>query len=297
MKNLTIRAASSARRFSAGILWLAAILLFPIQLPGHADIHERIKAVSEQIEKQPNDAELYIKRGELHRMHRDWKAALADYQRAVERDPHLDQVKFVRGRMQFEAGRWTAAKTDLDQFLALQPNHREGLLVRARVLAALGKRLEAVKDYTQAIAMLAHPTPEYYLERAKTLEAEGDEYIEWALRGLDEGIAKLGPLVTLQFRAIDLELKRRRYDEALARLDQIARWLSAERRLQRRGEILELAGRRQEARRAYSEALDHLESLPARRGTSQASRELEEHLRASLERLRPAGLLEGDGSP
>ena len=133
-------------RVSAGILCLAAILAFPIQLPGRADIHERIEAVSEQIEKQPNNAELYIKRGELHRVHRDWEAALADYQRAVERAPHLNQVKFVRGRMQFEAGRWTAAKTDLDRFLALQPNYREALLVRARVLAALGKRLEAVKD-------------------------------------------------------------------------------------------------------------------------------------------------------
>ena len=295
MKNLIFRADSRARRFGIEILWLAAFFTIPIHLPGHADIHERIEAISEQIQQKPANAELYLKRGELHRVHRDWNAALADYQRAAELDPDLERAWFVRGRMRYEAGRFDAAKTDLDSYLATRPDDREALLTRGRVLVALGKRLEAADDYTAVIGSLTQPTPEYYLERAKALEAEGGRHVEAALRGVDEGIAKLGPLVTLQLYAIDLELKRRRYDEALRRLGQIARWLSKERRLQRQGEILELAGRRGEARSALSEALDHMASLPAGRRGTQASRELEERLRASLEMLRTEPL--GGGSP
>ena len=46
--------------------------------------------------------------------------------------------------------------------------------------------------------------------------------IDEALRGLDEGINQLGPVVTLQLLAIDLELRRKSYDAALTRLDLIA---------------------------------------------------------------------------
>ena len=271
--------------FSAGILWLAAVLAFSIQLPAHADIHERIQALDKEIQRNPAEAKLFLKRGELHRLHRDWDAALADYRRATELDPHGEEVGFLRGRMLLEAGHPDQARRELDEFLADQPEHREALLTRGRALAALGQGLSAAQDYTRVIATLTQPTPEFYLERSKALEAEGDAYLGRALQGLDEGIAKLGPLVTLQLYAIDLELKREYYDAALERLERLAPWLPPERRLQRRGEILLLAGRLPEARKAFSKALEYLESLPSSRGNTRASRELRARLRASLEQL------------
>ena len=39
------------------------------------------------------------------------------------------------------------------------------------------------------------------------------------VRGLDEGIKKLGPLVTLELCALDIEVKEKQYDDALKRLD------------------------------------------------------------------------------
>jgi len=101
--------------------------------------------------------------------------------------------------------------------------------------------------YTRVIASLSQPTPEYYLERAKALEAVGETHIGEALRGIDEGIDKLGPLVTLQLYAIDLEVNRQHFNAALERLDVIAPWLRPERHLQRRGEVLLRAGRVEEA--------------------------------------------------
>ena len=269
-----------------GVLAFLVPLLSPLLLQAHADILERIAAVSKQIQQQPRNARLYLKRGELHRLHREWDAALADFERAAELDPDLMTVGFARGRMFYEAGRLQAAKDDLDEFLAARPAHREGLLTRARVLAQLGKGAEAAQDYTQAIATLARPTPEYYLERAKALASEGDPYLDAALKGLDEGIRTLGPLVTLQLYAMDLELQRWQYDQALARLETIARWIPAERRLFRRGEILMLAGRSAEARQAFTEALAHIDSLHSRNQSTASALELKARLSALLEQIR-----------
>ncbi len=229
-----------------------------------------------------DNARLYLKRGELQRLHRDWDAALADYNRASELAPDLSGVHLSRGRMWFESGRFSSALTELDRFLFAQPGHAEGLLWRARALVKLGNGLEAAEDYTAAIARLKRPTPEYFLERARALVNAGDEYIDEALRGLDEGIVRLGSLVTLQQFAIELELKQQRYEQALARLDRVARWMARERFLQQQGAILEQAGRSVEARQAFSAALAHIESLRETRRSAKPIVELQTSLRAAL---------------
>ena len=107
------------------------------------------------------------------------------------------------------------------------------------------------------------------------------------LRGLDEGIRRLGPLVTLELPAIELELRAGRYDRALARLEQVSSqsprketWLA------RRGEILELANRAPEALAAYSACLEAVEILPPDRRRTAAMTELTERVRSAMSRLR-----------
>lgn len=217
------------------------LALFGGILLGHADLHERIMGVSEEIGRDPSNASLYLKRGELHRLHRDWERALADYRRATELDPRRMDILFLRGRMYYEAGGLKQAKADLDRFIAAAPAHREALLTRARVLARLGDGVNAAGDYTRAIAAAENPGPEYYLERAQALTSADPPRIEDALAGLDEGIARLGPLITLESYAITLELRREACDRALGRLERIARWMPREQFEQRRTEILEMA--------------------------------------------------------
>lgn len=273
--------AQPARRTSTALLSLAFIIASQALLFAHADVLERIAAVTKQIEQTPRDCELYLKRGELHRLHRDWKAARDDYDRALEIDPDLVRAYFLRGRMQLEAQNLEPALADVYRFLAHRPNHQEALLTRARIRMQLGERLAAVKDYDRALAQSERWAPEYYLERAGALAAEGDAYLEQALAGLDDAMQELGPIVTLQRAAIDLETRRHAYDEALQRLDQIKRWMTPYHWLYERGTILELAGRAEEAHRAYDSALARIESLPPRRRQSQAMRQLEKTLQGN----------------
>jgi len=249
----------------------------------HEGLHEQIVAITAKIRLDPTNASLFLKRGELHRLHRDWRRAAADYNRAARLAPQLHVVDLGRGKMLFESGRPMRAKFVLDRFLSQQPNHFDGLLTRARVLARLGARAEAADEFTHVLGFVTTtPEPELYLERAQVLA--GDEgYLEEALRGLDEGIKRLGPLVTLEVAAIDLELRHQNYDAALARLDLIAAQSARkEMWLVRRGEILKTAGRVVEARAAFDAALVAIDSLSPEHRQNRVVTALELRARSGL---------------
>lgn len=259
-----------------------------VVLPGsaHAPLDEQIATLTARIQHDSQNPMLYLRRGELHG---DWEAALADYERAAQLDPNLAAVDLARGKTLLQSGRFGPAKIALDRFLAKYPGHGKALATHARVLVKLGQCLAAAEDYTRAISAkenLAQPNPEYYLERARALAAEGGEYIDEALRGLDEGIEKLGPLAALQLEAINLELARKQYDAAVARLESIAAQSTRkELWLARRGEILEQAGRVEEARLAYQQALSALESLLPRHRKTRATAQVETQVFGALARL------------
>ena len=256
--------------------------LLPSVVSAHEGLHEQIVAVTAKIRLDPKNASLYLKRGELHRLHRDWSRAAADYNRAASLEPALHIVDLARGKMLFESSRLRQAKFVLDRFLLQQPNHFDGLLTRARVLAGLKARAQAAAEFTTAIQFAPTQEPELYLERAQVLAGDV-HFVQEALRGLDEGIKRLGPLVTLELAAIDLELRLKNYDGALARLDLIA--AQAPRKemwLVRRGEILRDAGRIKEAQAAFDAALVAIESLPAERRQNRAVTALELRARSGL---------------
>ena len=94
---------------------------------------------------------------------------------------------------------------------------------------------------------------------------------------------RMGPLITLQLYAIDLEAKQKSYDAALARLDKVAAasprketWLA------RKGEILQLAGRPEQAADAFQAALKAIAQLPDTRRYVPAMQELEKRIQAVL---------------
>ena len=265
---------------SAALL-TAAFALVPV-CTAHPDIEIRIAAVTKQINVRPNDAELYLRRGSLHREHRDWEKALADFDRAAELAPRFADVHLARGRMWLDAGKLTDAHEELDRFLTLRPNHALGMIYRARVLRAMGEHAAAGEDYDRGIRAADRPGPQLFLDRARAFADAGE--FERALSGLDEAVTRLGPILTIESYAIELEAKRRRYDLALSRLDRMLDRLPKERFLQRRGALLERAARHDEARASYQEALAHVNTLPPRRRDTKPFVDLQAELAAAVER-------------
>src|SRR5688572_7623926 len=110
----------------------------------HDGLDERIASVSARIAARPDDAALWLERGEYHRLQRDWRAALADLRQADAIDPGLATSWLARGRLFVDAREWERALAALDEFERRAPDKAEASLLRARAFAATGRGDAAV---------------------------------------------------------------------------------------------------------------------------------------------------------
>jgi predicted Zn-dependent protease len=250
-------------------------------LSAHEGMHEQIAQVTAEIVRRPHDAALFLKRAELYRLHGDWQEASRDYDRARRIDPALTAVDLGAGLLLLDRGRPAAALEPLHRYVKARDEDSRGHIALARALRSTGKPSEAAGEYAAALASIPRPEPELVLDHAHALVAA--KRAGEALESLDTMQARLGPLVTLQLAAIEIEVSSGNYDAALRRVD--AAETAAVRKetwLERRGNILHRAGRDAEARSAYQAALDALASLPAERRFTRAIQQLEERLHRAL---------------
>jgi tetratricopeptide (TPR) repeat protein len=279
---------------SSVVAWMVLLLVLFVVGPAsaHGDLDRQIAEVTARIAAQQarpvnvgTRAVLHFERGELHRLHGDWARAEADYDMAIRYQPDLHPVDLGRGRMLLDMGRPRDAKAVLERFLRNWPNHPEGLLVHAQILVKLGWGGKAVRFIDQAIARISQPEPDYYLARVEILVSLGPAQLSRAVAGLDEGIARLGPVVALETRAIELDVELGRWASALSRVDrQAAATIRKDLWLARRADILDSAGRRAEARASRQQALQVIASLPPPLRTRKTTVDLEQQLVAALGR-------------
>ena len=278
------------RRWLAAIFWL---FTGPV-LRAHGDLHDQIQAASQQILKNPAQGNLYFVRAELHRSHGSFEAAHADYDRAGGLTPGIPGLDFGRGQAFLQAGKCGEALKALDRFLKAHPRHVHAHVSRAKAWNLLKNHLAAAEDYTSAIQCSAQPEPEYYLDRSHAQAAAGPEHFQRALHGINEGLDRLGEVLTLELRALDLEISLKRFGVALDRVERVRRKsVRQEFWLERQGDILHLAGRSAEARTAFCAALEASESRPPRIRSAKSTQELEKRL---LLKLNPQNAAPEKGS-
>lgn len=250
---------------------------------GHGAYHELIDRANQRV-LQERGSDAYVSRGEIYRAHGDTDLALADYAKAAEIEPGLPALDLLRGRALLEGGRALAARPLLERYAEKHPEDARAFLYRARVRLAVGRSKDAATDYAAAFARMKTVSPDEYLERHRALVEAGLH--EEALKGLDEGMQKLGPIVTLQTPAIELEVRAQRWDRALARLDVLAAQSPRKEGWHlRRGRILAQAGRRAEAREAFAAAEKALAALAPHLRNVPAMDQLKTEIEAALKEL------------
>ena len=270
---------------------IAGVSLWTTIAGAHGDLERQIQEVSasiaSELQKAPDAherAELFFARAELYRLHRDWRSAEADYDQAAAYEPNLDAVELARGKMLLESGQMERAKVVLERFLAKHVDEPEALLTHAQALIKLGWGIRAVSYLDRALLRHPQPEPDHYVARADILESLGDRYLARAVRGLDQGIKRLGPIVSLDTRAIELDVKLKRYDRALKRVDrQAEQTIRKDIWLARRAAILDRAGRTRQAQAARLQALERLTALPSHIQARQTSVALKEQLENELD--------------
>jgi tetratricopeptide (TPR) repeat protein len=242
-----------------GLIFLVLALVCTAELEAHLETPAERAALDALIRVEPGNADHYLRRAADREAHGEWETAEADLRRAMALVPDSAAVRLALGRIAFARRKFSTAREQLDAVLAREPRLAEAFIWRARARARLSDAVAAQADYSTALALIAEPSPDLFLERAE-LPVDGLA----ALAGLDEGIARIGPAIPLVERAIALELKLGRTAQALARIDRVA--ATSERKeawLKRRGDVLAAAGRTDEAHNAYAAALAAIATLPA----------------------------------
>lgn len=258
-----------------------AVIVWAGALHAHEGVHEQIAKVTARIQLDPRNARLFLQRGELHRVHRNWRSATRDYDRAGRLDPALAAVDLARGLLLLDRGRGAQALAPLRRYVHARGDDNRGLIALARAHVMAGESSGAADAYAAVLALTPQPDPEWILEHARALVAAGRPRA--ALEQLDAMMVRLGPVAALQLAAIDIDLSLGHTDDALRRVARAeAQAARKETWLARRGDILLRAGRTAEARAAYRSALDAIASLPEERRFTRAHRELEERMRAAL---------------
>jgi tetratricopeptide (TPR) repeat protein len=263
--------------------WLAVAWLC---MPGMTAVcaHEEnslvIRQLTEEISASPDEAGLYLRRAEMHRLIQHWHAAEADYRRAAHLAPGLTFVDLAAATMWNDAGRPEQALPLLDRFLVREPASSAGHSERARSKRMLKQYETAAADYAAALDHSTDPQPEMFADWADTLIDAGSP--AQALAVLERGITRIGPVASLERKIVQLEISMGRYDSALTRVEALlARPGRKESILVIKAEILLAAGRHDEARACVDLARREFDSVPEARRLTAAG----EKLAADLNRL------------
>jgi tetratricopeptide (TPR) repeat protein len=246
----------------------------------HVGLDELTHALDAEVALHPDDAELRLQRARVHFLRRQWRAALAELDAAARQGADRDVVGTTRGRVLLEAGKARAARAEFDRVLRRRPDAYGTLFERGRAWLALGHAQQAADDFGRAIAALKTPQPEQVIARRDALMSLGRRAA--AVRALDEGMARIGHVASLELAAIDLEAEMGRHTRALRRIDRLLAatpqnpaWVAL------RAELLQRAGRSPEARADYARAVSMIDARPAgRRG--RAFEDLRRHLQTAL---------------
>lgn len=176
--------------------WIALglVLLAPV-ICGAGDrkaSKNSVEYFSEQIQKQPTNAELWYSRGKIRDDNGDHENAIVDYSEAIRLDPTNAQVYVKRAEARIELDDYDNAILDYSEAILRFPTKR--VLYSRRATAWLRKLdfEKAIEDLTEVIRLKPDDAEGYTL-RGKVWERKGDldkaiEDFTQAIRfnGLDE---------------------------------------------------------------------------------------------------------------
>ncbi|MCB0549822.1 MAG: metallophosphoesterase [Phaeodactylibacter sp.] len=226
----------------------ALLLLMALGLPltnalAHGSLHEAIERKNRQIEAQPDDVLLRFERGMLYQEHGDIGLALKDFHTVLQMEPaylacHLPLAQLYRDTNEFQK-----ALFHINSFLEQEPDNPFGYGTRASIYQKSGAYLQALADLRQMATLKndnAIRPDDYFLLADGILLAYPGDYRQ-AIAALEKGIQRLGDIISLQSRLVDLEMANQDYPAAIRRIEHIMQPLPRKDKwLQKKAEAIRL---------------------------------------------------------
>ena len=161
----------------------------------HGDLDARIKKASEQIENDPKNSILYIKRGELYFQHEEYRKSIVDFETARSLGVTSSELDISLARSYYKVKKHSTALAFIQELLIREPNHVQGNRWKGRILMDLKHYENATEALALALEYSAKKTPEQILELAQTYDLmRTTKTTQQACEVIKEGIKSLGEL-------------------------------------------------------------------------------------------------------
>ena len=202
---------------------LYLVLLFALAvLPGarvdaDAGVSQRIQSLSLRIEQNPEHQALRLQRALAYLEDNQPDRALFDIQLAETLGDPI-AAAYTHGVLLHRQQNYAAALPYFDRYLQAYPDHWGALDYRARLLRDIGQNRLALADYEALLRLNRNRDPGYYVAAARLMASLPERGVNEALALLDNRMAQIGIITTLQRYAIDLEKQRGNYTAAITRM-------------------------------------------------------------------------------
>ena len=123
------------------------------ELVSSKKVEEAIKLIDEAIEKDNNDAYLYLNRGKLYAMINMHDKAVEDFNKFIELNPKNEKIYFSIGLLKAKLEKYEEAIEDFNKAIELNPNNKEAYFYRGVAILRLAQYEKAVEDFNEAIKL------------------------------------------------------------------------------------------------------------------------------------------------
>ncbi|MCB0596854.1 MAG: metallophosphoesterase [Lewinellaceae bacterium] len=189
----------------------------------HGSLHEAIERKSRQVEESPEDALLRFERGLLYQEHGDIGLALEDFHTALQLEPSYQICHLPMAQLYRDTGALEQALLHINIFLEQEPRNPFGYETRASIYQKQSQFIQAVADLRTMAALKNDNAirPDDYFKLADGMLLAYPGQYGQAIEALEEGLKRLGDIISLQSRLVELEISAGRYASALQRINQI----------------------------------------------------------------------------
>jgi len=195
---------------------LLTLLFFSYQSFAHGDLSKRIKQISLSITEHPDSVLLYHQRGVLYTQHGDFELALNDFDFCRSNDYKNIYLNLDITAVYVHLKNYNKATIEVDEILCKKPSNILALQLKGEIFKAQERYAEAAQYFEEALFLHITPRPENYIQTAKTwLLSKHVEANCYALKILEKGIEKLGPIYVLRKELIDFHLSNGDVEDAI----------------------------------------------------------------------------------
>ena len=262
-------------------------MLCPPTLYGHGDLHKRIKEVSAEIKKDPDNLSLYLKRGKLYLEHEEYDNSLKDLARLRDAN-YEDKIWHIYAARCYNAlAEYENALNSVTHYLDTDSLNVRALRLRGHIFYGYECFDMATESYEMVLRHSIKTLPENYLECASAyMISDQMDKLNSATRVLNQGINQMGNIPVLYERLVNIHLKHGDIDDAIRYQTRIVDMMNRkENALYRRAEMWMSAGDVDAAKADYMKASDAINALPQRIKNNRATIDLMTNINNKLNLL------------